>query len=171
MLPGACWLSLWSWTDSPAQMWRTHADGSPDIARLVHRYNAGELAGLSDRKAAGPKPRLSAEQQGELAALVRSGPDLAQHGVVRWRRADLSKVIRDRFGVSLAERSVGTLLTRLGFAHISVRLHNPAQDPAAIEAHKKTLRPWSPPPFPSRPAISRPSSGGRTRLVPASKAH
>lgn len=107
----------------------------------VHRYNDEGLAGLSDRKAPGPTPRLSAEQQAEVAALVRSGPDLAEHGVVRWRRADLSQVIEARYGVQLAERSVGALLARLGFRHISVRPHNPAQDPAAIEAHKKTSQP------------------------------
>jgi len=30
---------------------------------------------------------------------------------------------------------------RLGFRHISVRPHNRTQDPAAIEAHKKTSPP------------------------------
>ena len=108
---------------------------------LKHRYNDEGLAGLSDRKAAGPKPRLSPEQQAEVAALVRSGPVLAEHGVVRWRRADLSKLIETRFGVRLAERSVGALLARLGFRHISVRPRHPAQDPAAVEAHKKLCRP------------------------------
>ena len=107
----------------------------------VHRYNDQGLAGLSNRKAAGPTPRLTAEQQAEVAALVRSGPDLAEHGIVRWRRADLSQVIEARYGVQLAERSVGAMLARLGFRHISVRPHNPAQDPAAIEAHKKTSPP------------------------------
>jgi len=104
----------------------------------VHRYNDHGLAGLSDRKAPGPTPRLTAEQQAEVAGLVRSGPDLAEHGVIRWRRADLAQVIEARYGVHLAERSVGALLARLGFRHISVRPHNPTQDPAAIEAHKKT---------------------------------
>ena len=107
----------------------------------VHRYNDQGLAGLSNRKAAGPTPRLTAEQQAEVAALVRSGPDLAEHGIVHWRRADLSQVIEARYGVQLAERSVGAMLARLGFRHISVRPHNPAQDPAAIEAHKKTSPP------------------------------
>ena len=33
----------------------------------VHRYNAEGLAGLSNRRAPGPAPRLSAEQEAELA--------------------------------------------------------------------------------------------------------
>ena len=35
----------------------------------VHQYNAEGLTGLSDRKAPGPKPRLSAEQQAKVADL------------------------------------------------------------------------------------------------------
>ncbi len=49
----------------------------------VHRYNDEGLAGLLDRKALRPKSGLSLEQQAEVAALVRSGPALAKHGVVR----------------------------------------------------------------------------------------
>ena len=107
----------------------------------VHRFNDEGLPGLCDRKAPGPRSRLTLEQQGEVAELVRQGPDLAEHGVVRWRRADLAKVIEARFDVQLAERSVGGLLARLKFRHVSVRPHNPVQDAAAIEAHKKTLPP------------------------------
>jgi transposase len=137
----------------------------------VHRFNEHGLAGLSDRKAPGPTPRLTPEQDAAVAELVRKGPDLAEHGVVRWRRADLSKVIEARFGVRLAERSVGTLLRRLGFRHLSVRPHNPVQDPAAMEAHKKTSPNWSPPACPSMRATSRSSSGGRTKPGSASRAH
>jgi len=55
----------------------------------VHRYNEHGLAGLSDKIGqVGPKPRLSPTQQAELAQIVRQGPDLAEHGVVRWRAAD-----------------------------------------------------------------------------------
>ena len=136
----------------------------------VHRFNEHGLAGLSDRKSPGPKPRLTAEQDAAVAELVRQGPDLAEHGVIRWRRADLSKVIEARFGVRLAERSVGTLLRRLGFRHLSVRPHNPVQDLAAIAAHKKTLPDWSPPQSPSTPAANRSSFGGRTRPGLASRA-
>jgi transposase len=72
----------------------------------VHRYNAEGVAGLSDRLAPGARPRLSPEQAREVAELVRQGPSVAEHGVVRWRRIDLSRVIAQRYGVKLAERSV-----------------------------------------------------------------
>ena len=136
----------------------------------VHRYNAEGLDGLHNRTAPGAKPKLSAEQEREVADLVRQGPDLAEHGVVRWRRIDLARVIEQRYGVELAERSVGDLLRRLGFRRISVRPRCPEQDVAAQEAHKKTLPIWSLPPSRYRRAASRSSSGGRTKPASASRA-
>ena len=136
----------------------------------VHRYNAEGLAGLSDRYYAGPPCRLTAEQQAEVAQWVRQGPDVAEHGVVRWRRVDLARVIEARFGVRLAERSVGDLLRRLGFRRLSVRPRHPAHDAAAQAAHKKTSPTWSPPRSPLPPEASRSNSGGRTKRGSASKA-
>ena len=49
----------------------------------VLRYNAEGIAGLCNRIAAGPKPRLTPEQEATVAELVRKGPDLAKH----WRGA------------------------------------------------------------------------------------
>jgi len=136
----------------------------------VHRYNAEGLAGLRNRTAPGARPRLSAEQEREVAELVRKGPDLAEHGVVRWRRIDLSRVIEQRYGVTLAERSVGSLLHRLGFRRISVRPRSPRQDAAAQEAHKKTFPTWSQPASRRTRAASRSNSGGRTKPGSGSKA-
>jgi transposase len=137
----------------------------------VHRYNEEGLGGLSDRQGRrGPPRRLSAEQEAVVAALVRSGPDRAEHGVVRWRRADLAAVIAKRFDVHLAERTVGTLLRRLGFVRLSVRPRHPAHDAEAQAAHKKTSPTWSPRRSPSTPAASRSNSGGRTRPGSASRA-
>jgi transposase len=136
----------------------------------VHRYNAEGLAGLRNRTAPGAKPKLSAEQEREVAELVRRGPDLAEHGVMRWRRIDLARVIEQRYGVKLAERSVGDLLRRLGFRRISVRPRCPEQDVAAQEAHKKTLPIWSLPASRRMHAASRSSSGGKTRPASVSKA-
>ena len=105
-----------------------------------------------------------------MAELVRDGPDLAEHGVVRWRRIDLAHVIEQRYGVKLAERSVGDLLRRLGFRRISVRPRCPGQDAEAQEAHKKTSPIWSLPASPRMRRASRSSSGGRTRPASASTA-
>ena len=130
----------------------------------VHRDNKEGLAGLSTRPhGGGPRRLLSGEQEAAVAALVRSGPDRAMHGVVRWRRVDLAAVIEKRFGVTLAERTVGALLHRLGFVRLSVRPRHPAHDAQAQSAHKKTLPTWSLPRSRSTLAASRSSSGGRTR--------
>jgi putative transposase len=136
----------------------------------VLRYNAEGVAGLCNRIAAGPKPRLTAEQEALVAEMVRQGPDLATDGVVRWRRVDLARVIKTRFNVTLAERSVGAMLRRLGFRRLSVRPRHPKQEPAAQEAHKKTSPIWSRPQSPSMPAKNRSNSGGRMRPASASRA-
>ncbi len=108
----------------------------------VHRFNDHGPEGLLDGWSKGPAPRLSAEQRAEIAQLVETGPDREVHGVVRWRRIDLRRVIAERFGVDYHERTVGKILRTLGFSHISARPHHPRQDQRTIEAFKKT----SPPP-------------------------
>jgi transposase len=136
----------------------------------VHRYNELGTVGLSDRVPPGAKPRLSDEQQAEVARLVREGPTFSEHGVVRWRRIDLSRVIETQFGVRLAERSVGALLYRLGFRRLSARPRHPGHNATAQETHKKTLPSWSPPRSQRRRAASRSNCGGRTKPVLVSKA-
>jgi transposase len=106
----------------------------------VHRFNQHGPDGLTDDWSKGKPPRLSAEQQAELARLVETGPDRAVHGVVRWRRVDLQHVIAERFGVVYHERTVGKLLHQLGFSHLSARPRHPAQDEQTIAAFKKTSR-------------------------------
>jgi transposase len=106
----------------------------------VHRFNAAGLDGLLDRWSDGPAPRLSVEQKAELSALVEAGPDRAVDGVVRWRRVDLKRVIKTRYGVDYQERHVGTLLKQLGFSHVSARPRSPGQDAETMAAFKKTSR-------------------------------
>src|SRR6476659_8161901 len=75
----------------------------------VHRFNAAGPEGVIDNWTAGPKPRLSAEQQAQFAQIVEAGPDREKDGVVRWRRIDLKRVIAERFGVDFHPRYVGKL--------------------------------------------------------------
>ncbi len=107
----------------------------------VHRYNADGLAGLGDRHSGGAQPRLSPEQEAEVAGWIRTGPDVEADGVVRWRCVDIQARIARRFSVTLHERSVGKLLHRLRFAHISARPRHPKADPAV----QASFGPGSPP--------------------------
>src|SRR3954453_3143519 len=73
----------------------------------VHRYNAEGLAGLHDRHRSGRRPRLTPEQEPELATPGHQGPDPDRDGGGRWRRVDLQALIEARFAVRLHERTVG----------------------------------------------------------------
>src|ERR1700730_2255496 len=106
----------------------------------VHRCNEAGPDGLLDTWSSGPEPRLSPDRQAELADIVETGPDPAVDGMVRWRRVDLQRIIKLRFGVDYHERHISTLLKRLGFSHMSARPRHPAQNAETIEAFKKTSR-------------------------------
>ena len=107
----------------------------------VHRFDASGPDGLIDnRNASGPTTRLPPEQLRAFAKLVEAGPDREVDGVVRWRRVDLKLVIAERFGVDYHERTVGKLLKKLGFSHMSARPRHPARDERIVEAYKKTSR-------------------------------
>src|SRR4051794_7509003 len=162
----------------------------------VHRYNAEGLPGLRDRPRSGRRPRLSPEQEAELATAVERGPDPDRDGVVRWRRGDLRALIEARFAVRLHERSVGKVLRRLGFSRVSGppphpkadeaaqggvkkaspsrwrgrRPRHPKADEAAQEAFKKASPSWWRERCPSTPAASRSRSGFRMKPASASRA-
>ena len=104
----------------------------------VHRFNERGPEGLKDTWSKGHPPRLSIEQRAELAQVVEIGPDRAVHGVVRWRRIDLQRLIAERFGVAYHERTVGKILHQIGFRHISARPRHPAQDERIVAEFKKT---------------------------------
>jgi transposase len=105
----------------------------------VLRYNELGAEGLVSRSAPGAAPRLSDAQMKELRELVIAGPDVAVHRVVRWRCADLRDEVARRFGVIVAERTIGKWLRKLGLTRLQPRPVHPKKDPAAEEAFKKTL--------------------------------
>lgn len=107
----------------------------------VHRFNAEGAGGLLDRPPPGNPRRLTPAQEAELARMVEDGPGSAglDH-LARWRCADLKALIQDRWGVDYHERTIGKLLDRLGFSHITTRPRHYRQDGEAMEAFKKTSR-------------------------------
>jgi transposase len=105
----------------------------------VHRFNDEGAAGLVNRAAPGNSRLLRREQEAELAEIVEAGPASAGLGhLARWRCADLKALISERWGVDYHERTIGKLLDRLGFSHITTRPQHYRQDEAAMEAFKKT---------------------------------
>lgn len=104
----------------------------------VHRFNSEGPDGLRDRKPPGVKRRLTAAQEAELVKLIEAGPEVDRDGVVRWRCVDLQQLILARWGVDYHERTIGKILRRLEFRHISARPRHLGQEPAEIEAFKKT---------------------------------
>jgi transposase len=127
---------------SRAQAAKTCGMDRQTLRDWVHRYNEQGIDGLSNRPHGGGAPaKLSIEEKTQLASWVRQGPDIAEDGVVRWRLRDLRDRILARFFVSMDERSVGRILKKLTFSHISVRPRHPQADAAAQEEHKKLRRP------------------------------
>src|SRR4051794_34597131 len=121
-----------------------------------HRYDEEGLAGLRDRPRSGRRPRLSPEQEAELAAAGGGGRAPAGDGGVRGRGVDLRALIEARFAVRPHERTVGEVRRRLGFTRLSVRPRPPKADEAAQEAFKKASPGWWrggwPRPPPAHPA-------------------
>lgn len=107
----------------------------------VLRFNAEGPDGLIDRKAPGPRSKLTEAQRRALCEIVESGPIPAVHGVVRWRLKDLVQWLWDEFRVSLDESTVSRELKALGFVKISARPRHRAQNELVREDFKKASPP------------------------------
>ena len=72
-----------------------------------------------------------------LVAIIEAGPDLAEHGVVRFRLCDLCALVKQRFGVTYQEQGLSKLIKKLGFRRISARPQHPKSDPEIQAEYKK----------------------------------
>jgi len=109
----------------------------------VLAFNAAGPEGLIDGKAPGKAPLLNAEQRAALQRIIAAGPNPAVDGVVRWRLIDLAQWVYAEFGISISKQTLSRILRGLGYRKLSARPRHHAQDPAALEAFKKTLpRTW-----------------------------
>ena len=91
----------------------------------VHRFNEYGPERADRHQAARAAVEALGEQKEVLKQLVEAGPDPEKDGVVRWRCVDLKRVLGERFGVDLSEVSLGRVLKKLGFSHISARPQHP----------------------------------------------
>ena len=102
---------------------------------------------------------------------VDTGPDAEMDKLVRWRRVDLQAWLKSEHTISYHERSIGKILKRLGYSHVSTRPVHPQNDPEAMETFKKTLQKPCKTRFPSTHKANPLSSGFKTRRVSGKKAH
>jgi transposase len=107
----------------------------------VMRFNAEGPAGLLDRTAPGPRPRLTGEHRKALAARIDQGPIPAIHGVVRWRLCDLGQWLWEEFRVSVSVQTLSRTLRAMGYRKLSARPQHHAQADGAVETFKKTFPP------------------------------
>jgi transposase len=141
------------------------------VRKWVVAFNAHGPSGLLDGKAPGNRPLLNPAQREALRRIIEAGPNPAVDGVVRWRLIDLARWVYAEFGISVSKQTLSRMLRAMGYRKLSARPRHHAQDPAALEAFKKTLpRVWRrsrtmrPQASRSRCGLpTRPASGRRTR--------
>ena len=103
----------------------------------VIRYNADGVAGLADLWQGGRPPKLTADEQAELLAIVMAGPDPDIDGFSAFTRDDLVAVCETKFGKRMHATSMGRLLRKLDLSRQKARPSHPQKDPAAQAAFKK----------------------------------
>jgi transposase len=117
--------------------------GVQTVRDWVLAFNGEGPPGLIDGKAPGNPPLLNAEQRAALQRIIEAGPNPAVDGVVRWRLIDLAQWVYAEFGISVSKQTLSRILRGMGYRKLSARPRHHAQDPAALEAFKKTLpRVW-----------------------------
>jgi len=136
----------------------------------VHRFNAEGIEGLRDRPRSGRPWEIDDEDRKKLREIVDAGPDPSTGGLVRWRRVDLKKWLKNSCGADYHERSVGKLLKRLGYSHMSVRPIHAESDPALLADFKKTSKRRSERLSLGTPKASPLNSGSRTKRGSGKKA-
>jgi transposase len=103
---------------------------------ICKRFAEGGTAGLAS-KPRGPEPGhgrlLTTEQEAEVQALIRQQmPDALELDFALWSRAAVRELIRQRFGLVVAVRTMGSYLARWGYTPQKPLRRAYEQDPAAV---------------------------------------
>jgi len=106
------------------------------VDQWVGRYRRGGLAALTPKRQPGAAPKLSAQQQQELCAMLEAGPS-PEEGLSAYNGPILREKIQERFGKLYSLAGVYRLLHRLGYNDLMPRTTHPDTDPAVLEEFKK----------------------------------
>jgi len=120
--------------------------GPSEVARLLkvrrqsahdwqRQWQEGGVAALRSKGAAGPKRKLTATQQAQLAAALVEGPQAHGHATAVWTLPRVAKLITERTGQRYHPGHVWRILRDLGFS---------CQQPTrrAIERDETAITQW-----------------------------
>ena len=122
--------------------------GPSEVARVLkvrrqsahdwqQRWREGGAAALRSKGAAGPKPKLSAAQQADLAAALVEGPEKHGHATAVWTLPRVAKLIEQRTGQEYHPGHVWRVLRGLGFSCQQPTRRAIERDEAAIAQWKR----------------------------------
>jgi transposase len=90
---------------SSVKRWRAKLNLTNDLQILVRKEGTGRT------------PLLSEEQSEQLKTIIAAGAVAAGHGEERWTSRIIAKLIKERFGVNYAPRSVRAWMKHHGFTY------------------------------------------------------
>lgn len=103
------------------------------VDQWVARYRGGGLGALAPRKQPGRRPKLTAEQDGQLKRRLDAGPTEAD-GVCALRGKDICRLVAAEFGVTHTLGGIYDVLRRIGYSCLVPRPRHRKNDPAAMAA-------------------------------------
>lgn len=110
---------------------------SQAVRNWLKAHAQGGAAALAARKRGrrqGEKRRLSAEQAAVIVVLVRDRcPDQLKLPFYLWTRAAVARLVEDRFGIAISEKTAGRYLKEWGFTPQKPARRAYQQDPKAVE--------------------------------------
>lgn len=126
--------------------------GASEVARLLEvrrqsahawqrQWQEGGVAALRSKGAAGPKRKLSALQQAELAAALVEGPEAHGHATAVWTLPRVARLIEQRTGQRYHPGHVWRVLRGLGFSCQQPTRRAIERDEAAIAHWKRVAWP------------------------------
>ena len=105
----------------------------------MHRFNLEGPEGLKDKPRPGRPTRLDGSQKEMVHQWLKEGPDPEATGLSRWTLEDIRRLILETFAVRYTIEGVRLLARRLGFRHLSPRVH-PKADVQRQEEFRSNFR-------------------------------
>ena len=105
------------------------------------RWRDGGTVALRSRGAAGPKRKLTIDQQAEIAAAVVAGPQAQGYATAVWTLPRVAKLIEQRTGQRYHPGHVWRILRELGFSCQQPTRRAIERDEAAIAHWKRVTWP------------------------------